>query len=66
MSTPTPLIFNSIMKICISTLNKPKAADSCHLFYSGANSKGNTVINPFDPDKAMWVNAKIERTAHAD
>ena len=59
-------LFNSIMKICISTLDKPKAEDGCHLFYDGANSKGNTVVNPFDPDKATWVNTKLKCTAHAD
>jgi hypothetical protein len=59
-------LFNSIMKIRISTLEKTKAADAMHLFYDGANSKGNATVNPFDPDKATWVNTKLKCTAHAD
>ena len=59
-------LFNSIMKIRISALDKPKAEDACHLFYDGANSKGNATINPFDLTKAMWVNAQHECAAHAD
>ena len=59
-------LFNSIMKIRISTLDKPKTEDAMHLFYDGANGKGNATVNPFDPDKARYINAQHERAAHAD
>ena len=59
-------LFNSTMKIRISMLEKTKAADAMHLFYDGANGKGNATVNPFDPDKARYINAQHEHTAHAD
>ena len=59
-------LFNSIMKTRISTLDKPEAKAAGHLFYDALNGNGDTVTNPFDPDKATWVSAKLERAAHAD
>ena len=51
-------LYNSIMKIRVSTLDKPEAKAAGHLFYDAANGNGDTVTNPFDPDKARAVNAK--------
>ena len=59
-------LFNGIMKTRISTLDKPEAKAAGHLFYDALNGNGDTVTNPFDPDKATWVSAKLERAAHAD
>ena len=54
------------MKIRISMPEKEKAKEQCHLFYDADRGHGNTLANPLDPDKATWVNAKVERAAHAD
>ena len=62
----THSLYNKIMKVCVSALEKGEAADACHLFYNGAKGHGNAVLNPFDLDKAVHVNTKVERTAHAD
>ena len=40
-------LYNSIMKVRISTLEKAEAEDAGHLFYDGAKGKGDAVINPF-------------------
>ena len=59
-------LHDSIMKIRISTLKKDQAKIQCHLFYDGANGRGDAIVNPLDRGKAAHVNAKVERAVHAD
>ena len=59
-------LYNCIMKVRVSTLDKAEAEDAGHLFYDAASGNGDAVINPLDPDKAVHVNANVERAAHAD
>ena len=59
-------LYNKIMKVRVSALEKGEAEDACHLFYDGAKGRGNAIIDPLDPAKAVHVNAKVERAAHAD
>ena len=59
-------LYNKIIKIHISMLEKGEAEDACHLFYDGAKGNGNAVVNPFDLDKAVHVNTKVEHAAHAE
>ena len=54
-------LYNKIIKICVSTLEKGEAEDACHLFYDGAKGNGNAVINPFNLDKAVHINTKVKQ-----
>ena len=62
----THSLYNKIMKVRVSALEKGEATDACHLFYDGAKGCGNAVIDPLDLAKAVHVNTKVERAAHAD
>ena len=59
-------LYNKIMKVRVSALEKGEAADAWHLFYDGAKGCGNAVLNPLNLAKAAHINAKVERAAHAD
>ena len=60
-------LYNAIMKVRVSLIaDKDEAARAGHLFHDADSSKGIALTNPLTLDKAVHVNATVEREAHAD
>ena len=59
-------MYNSIMKVSISALEKGNARDAGHLFYAGKNSRGSTVPDRVHPGKISHTNATAGRAAHTE
>ena len=48
-------MYNSITKVCISTLEKNAAINTGHLFCDGTKGHGNQILDPIHPDSHYHV-----------